>query len=66
MAVTGLFALLYGIFRFLLEFVRLPDLQLGYLAWGWLTVGQVLSLPLIGAGIFLLTGASRRSAKTYS
>ncbi|GAC1498406.1 MAG: prolipoprotein diacylglyceryl transferase [Chamaesiphon sp.] len=59
MAVTGLFALLYGVFRFAIEFVRLPDSQLGYLAFGWLTMGQVLSLPLILAGIILLKVAYR-------
>src|SRR5690606_8417047 len=42
-AVSGLFALLYGCFRFAVEFVREPDAQLGYLAFGWLTMGQVLS-----------------------
>ena len=47
---TMLFALLYGCFRFLVEFVREPDAQLGYLAFGWLTMGQVLSLPLILLG----------------
>lgn len=52
-AVSGLFALLYGCFRFLVEFVRVPDAQLGYLAFGWLTMGQVLSLPLILLGLFL-------------
>ncbi|KGF73988.1 prolipoprotein diacylglyceryl transferase [Neosynechococcus sphagnicola sy1] len=54
MAVSGLFALLYGVFRFIVEFVRLPDVQLGYLAFGWLTMGQVLSLPLILIGMLLL------------
>jgi len=53
-AVSGLFALLYGIFRFAIEFVRVPDVQLGYLAFGWLTMGQILSLPLILVGLFLL------------
>lgn len=53
-AVSGMFALLYGVFRFAVEFVRLPDAQLGYLAFGWLTMGQVLSLPLIGLGLFWL------------
>lgn len=53
-AVAGMFALLYGLFRFAVEFVRLPDAQLGYLAFGWLTMGQVLSLPLIGLGLFWL------------
>lgn len=54
MAVSGLFLLLYGIFRFLVEFIRLPDPQLGYLAFGWLTMGQLLSIPMIGFGIFFL------------
>ena len=53
-AVSGLFALLYGAFRFLVEFVREPDAHLGYLAFGWLTMGQVLSLPLVALGLFLL------------
>ncbi|MGQ4660107.1 prolipoprotein diacylglyceryl transferase [Lysobacter sp. F6437] len=53
-AVAGLFALLYGTFRFLVEFVRMPDAQLGYLAFGWLTMGQVLSLPLVAIGLFWL------------
>lgn len=59
-AVSGMFALLYGVFRFLVEFVRVPDQQLGYLAFGWLTMGQVLSLPLIALGLFLFW-LSRRS-----
>ncbi len=46
------FFMLYGIFRFLVEFVREPDAHLGYL-WGGATMGQLLSLPMI---IFGLTG----------
>lgn len=53
-AVAGMFALLYGCFRFLVEFVRLPDEQIGYLAFDWLTMGQVLSMPLIVLGLILL------------
>jgi phosphatidylglycerol:prolipoprotein diacylglycerol transferase len=60
MAVSGVFALAYGIFRFLVEFVRQPDPQLGDLAFGWLTMGQVLSLPLIVAGGVLLSLAYRQ------
>lgn len=52
--ISGLFALLYGCFRFAVEFVRLPDPQLGYLAFGWLTMGQILSLPLIAVGLVLI------------
>ena len=60
MAVSGMFALFYGIFRFIVEFVRVPDAQLGYLAWGWLTMGQVLSLPMILAGLGMLWWAYNR------
>lgn len=58
-AVSGMFGLLYGCFRFLIEFVRVPDPQLGYLAFGWLTMGQVLSLPLVALGILLLAMSRR-------
>ncbi|MFP4131488.1 MAG: prolipoprotein diacylglyceryl transferase [Thiohalospira sp.] len=60
MAVSGLFLMLYGAFRFFVEFFRLPDEQLGYLAWEWVTMGQVLSLPMIAAGAALLVLAHRR------
>jgi len=55
MAVSGLFLLFYGAFRFSVEFVRVPDEQFGYLAFDWVTMGQVLTLPMIlaGAGMFL-------------
>lgn len=58
-AVAGAFALLYGVFRFAVEFVRLPDTQLGYLAFGWLTMGQALSLPLVAVGVFWLWQSRR-------
>lgn len=54
MAVSGLFLLLYGTFRWLVEFVRLPDAHIGYLAWGWLTMGQLLSLPMLAGGAVLM------------
>lgn len=59
-AVSGVFALVYGLGRFLVEFVRVPDAHIGYLAFGWLTMGQVLSLPLIALGLVLLA-LSRRA-----
>ena len=59
-AVSGMFAFLYGVFRFLVEFVRVPDEGIGYLAFGWLTMGQILSLPLIVLGLFFFW-LSRRS-----
>ena len=58
--ISGLFALMYGVFRFVVEFVRVPDADIGYLAFGWLTMGQVLSLPLVALGLFLLA-LSRRA-----
>ncbi len=63
-AVSGWFALLYGIFRFAVEFIREPDPQLGYLAWGWLTMGQVLSVPLILVGLLLLWLSRRQPQPT--
>lgn len=59
MAVSGLFGVCYGIFRFLAEFVREPDAHLGYLAFGWLTMGQVLSLPMILIGAAMIAWAYR-------
>ena len=61
-AVSALFLILYGSFRFLVEFVREPDPQLGYLWDGWLTMGQVLSAPmiLIGVGLLIYAYRSRR------
>jgi phosphatidylglycerol---prolipoprotein diacylglyceryl transferase len=61
-AVSGLFLILYGVFRFLIEFAREPDGHIGYLAFGWLTMGQVLSLPMLIAGVWLLALALRRPA----
>jgi phosphatidylglycerol:prolipoprotein diacylglycerol transferase len=63
MAVSGLFLICYGVFRFLVEFVRQPDAQLGYLAFDWLTMGQVLSFPMIIAGAALMFIAYRRQAQ---
>jgi len=58
-AVSGAFLLFYGLFRFSVEFVRIPDAQLGYLAFGWVTMGQVLSTPMILFGLVLILLAYR-------
>jgi phosphatidylglycerol:prolipoprotein diacylglycerol transferase len=58
-AVSGLFAICYATARILVEFVREPDVGVGYLAFGWLTMGQVLSVPLLLAGIGLMWTAYR-------
>ena len=60
MAVSGLFLSGYGVFRFAVEFVREPDAHLGYLGLGWVTMGQVLSLPMILAGVVLFGLAYRK------
>ena len=62
MASTGLFLLCYGVFRFGVEFVRLPDAHIGYMAWGWFTRGQLLTIPMIIGGITLILLAYRNSA----
>lgn len=62
-AVSGLFAIMYGFFRYVVEFFREPDAQMGYVAFGWMTQGQLLSLPLILVGIALLTCAYRCERK---
>ncbi|MFO1371593.1 MAG: prolipoprotein diacylglyceryl transferase [Candidatus Competibacteraceae bacterium] len=60
MAVSGVFLIGYGAFRSLVELVRQPDIQLGFIAFNWLTMGQLLSLPMIAAGVILLMLAYRR------
>jgi len=63
----GTFLVCYGVFRFLIEFVRVPDEQLGYLFGGFVTMGQLLSLPLVLLGIVFLVVAHRRQSpqRTY-
>lgn len=53
-AVSGLFLVLYSICRILVEFVREPDPQYGYLAFDWLTMGQLLCLPMLVLGIIII------------
>ena len=59
MAVSGMFLVLYAIFRFSVELVRQPDAHIGYLAFDWLTMGQLLSLPMLLAGALMLVLAYR-------
>jgi len=53
MATSSLFLIFYGFFRFIIEFIRVPDSQLGYLAFEWLTMGQLLSFPMFVIGLYL-------------
>ena len=59
-AVSGLFLLCYGMFRFCVEFFREPDIQIGFVAFGWVTKGQLLSLPMAIAGFIMLMLAYQR------
>ncbi len=62
-SITGLFLGLYGTFRFIAEFYRVPDQQLGYLLWDWLTMGQVLSLPMVIIGFAMVVWAYSQNKK---
>ncbi len=62
--VAGAFATGYGVARTFVEFFREPDIQIGYLA-GGLTMGMLLSIPMIFAGIALMVWASRRKPATH-
>ena len=61
-AVGGLFLLGYGAFRFVVEFFRQPDAQLGFVAFDWMSMGQVLCLPMIALGLYLLLRRSPAAA----
>jgi phosphatidylglycerol:prolipoprotein diacylglycerol transferase len=57
--VSGLFLMLYGSFRFIVEFFREPDAQLGFIAFNWLTMGMLLCLPMIALGMYLFMSGKR-------
>jgi phosphatidylglycerol:prolipoprotein diacylglycerol transferase len=59
-AVGGLFCLGYGVLRFFVEFFREPDAHIGFQAFGWLTRGQLLCVPMVAVGVALLWYAYRR------
>ena len=61
MAVSGLFLLGYGAGRCLVEFAREPDAHIGYLALGWVTTGQLLSVPMLLVGVAMLWWGRRSS-----
>ncbi|HKJ18441.1 MAG TPA: prolipoprotein diacylglyceryl transferase [Xanthomonadales bacterium] len=54
-AISGLFLVGYGVFRLVAEYFREPDAHIGYLAGEWLTMGMLLSLPMILAGVLMMT-----------
>jgi phosphatidylglycerol:prolipoprotein diacylglycerol transferase len=59
--ILGSFITIYGIARIIGEFFREPDPQLGFL-WGGLTMGMLLSVPMIIAGAIIIAAARRRKA----
>ena len=61
LAPSGVFLITYACGRILVEFWRLPDVQIGYLYGGWLTMGHVLTAPMLLGGIALLVLAYRRA-----
>lgn len=61
LAASGLFLLCYGVFRFAVEFVRVPDENRGYLLLDWVTMGQILSAPMIVVGLIMMIMAYRGS-----
>ena len=58
-AISGMFLLFYGLFRFLVEFVRQPDSQLG-LYFNEISMGQILSTPMIVAGALMIWAAYKQ------
>lgn len=58
--ISGAFLIGYGLGRFIVEFAREPDAQLGYLSFG-LTMGQYLTLPMLAFGAALIVWANRRA-----
>ncbi len=56
-----LYGFLYGLFRFVVEFFREPDMQLGFICCGWMSMGQLLCLLMMGAAAVLYIYLRRRS-----
>jgi phosphatidylglycerol:prolipoprotein diacylglycerol transferase len=61
-AVGGAFLLGYGVFRSIAEFFREPDAHIGFVAFDWVTMGHVLSAPMILVGAWLMIRAYRKPA----
>lgn len=63
-AAAGLFGVGYGCLRFCVEFFREPDAHIGFQAFGWMTRGQLLCLPMILLGLIMLAWAYRQAGNT--
>lgn len=66
LAVGGLFLTCYGLFRFLVEFFRQPDAHISTLIFGWMSRGQLLSIPMIFAGLALIIWAYKKQTKSVT
>lgn len=62
-ATGALFLIGYGVFRFIVEFVREPDAHIGFDFMGWMSRGQLLSIPMVLAGIILMLWAYQQEPK---
>ena len=60
-AVSGVFLFGYGVLRFIAEFFRQPDVHLGSVMFGWMTMGQLLCIPMVLFGGWLWWRAARKS-----
>jgi phosphatidylglycerol---prolipoprotein diacylglyceryl transferase len=61
--IAGVFLLGYGIARFTIEFVREPDIQLGFIFGDWMSMGQVLCLPMMIVGAAVMWLALKRGRR---
>lgn len=61
--IAGAFVAGYGLSRILVEFFREPDAQLGYLVGGWMTMGMVLSVPMVLLGVWAMWRGNRAAEK---
>ncbi|EOK6015751.1 prolipoprotein diacylglyceryl transferase family protein, partial [Acinetobacter baumannii] len=54
MAVSALFLMGYGVARFVMEFFRQPDADQGFILFGWMTKGQILTVPMLLIGLWMM------------
>ena len=52
--ITSYFLIYYSLFRFIVEFYRVPDSHIGYIIFNWVTMGQILCIPMFLLGLYIL------------
>ncbi len=60
---SGTFLICYGVSRFFVEFFRQPDENRGFVAFDWMTMGQILTIPIIVFGLLFISGIFSRTNK---